>query len=115
MIGIISLVALSFIVQEPSGIIEAVSDTDRFRITPQIETNLDLHDWRIEISGDGKPLDTLNGTGALDSSYVLALKELGLLNIGTYQTITFSPSAVSSTASCTPRVPGTKMPARRAG
>ena len=71
-----------------STFIESVSDTDRFRITPQIETNLGLQDWRIEISGDGKPLDTLNGTGALDSSYVLALKELGLLNIGTYQTIT---------------------------
>ena len=71
-----------------STFIESVSDTDRFRITPQIETNLGLQDWRIEISGDGKPLDTLNGRGALDSSYVLALKDLGLLNIGNYQTIT---------------------------
>ena len=71
-----------------STFIESVSDTDRLKITPQIETNLGLQDWRIEISGDGKPLDTLNGTGALDSSYVLALKDLGLLNIGTYQTIT---------------------------
>jgi outer membrane protein OmpA-like peptidoglycan-associated protein len=71
-----------------STFIESVSDTDRFRITPQIETNLGLQEWRIEISGDGKPLDTLNGTGALESSYVLALKDLGLLNIGTYQTIT---------------------------
>ena len=71
-----------------STFIESVSDTDRFQITPQIETNLGLQVWRIEISGDGKPLDTLIGTGALDSSYVLALKDLGLLNIGTYQTIT---------------------------
>ena len=71
-----------------STFIEAVSDTDRFRITPQIETGLGLKDWRIEMVGDGKPLETLNGTGALDSSYVLALKDLGLLNIGNYQTIT---------------------------
>jgi outer membrane protein OmpA-like peptidoglycan-associated protein len=68
--------------------IEAVSDTDRFRITPQIETGLGLKDWRIEMSGDGKPLEALTGTGTLDSSYVLALKDLGLLNIGNYQTIT---------------------------
>ncbi|MDO8836448.1 MAG: OmpA family protein, partial [Vicinamibacterales bacterium] len=71
-----------------STFIEAVSDTDRFRITPQIETGLGLKDWRIEMVGDGKPLETLTGTGALDSSYVLALKDLGLLNIGNYQTIT---------------------------
>jgi outer membrane protein OmpA-like peptidoglycan-associated protein len=71
-----------------STFIEAVSDTDRFRITPQIETVLSLKDWRIEMVGDGKPLEALTGTGALDSSYVLALKDLGLLNIGNYQTIT---------------------------
>ena len=71
-----------------STFIEAVSDTDRFRITPQIETVLGLRDWRIEMVGDGKPLEALTGTGALESSYVLALKDLGILNIGTYQTIT---------------------------
>jgi outer membrane protein OmpA-like peptidoglycan-associated protein/Mg-chelatase subunit ChlD len=71
-----------------STFVEAVSDTDRFRITPQIETGLGLKDWRIEMLGDGKPLDALSGKGALDASYVLALKDVGLLNIGNYQMIT---------------------------
>ncbi|HSO61223.1 MAG TPA: OmpA family protein [Desulfobacterales bacterium] len=71
-----------------STFVEAVSDTDRFRITPQIETALGLKEWRIEMAGDGKPLEALSGMGALASSYVLALKDLGLLNIGNYQTIT---------------------------
>jgi outer membrane protein OmpA-like peptidoglycan-associated protein/Mg-chelatase subunit ChlD len=71
-----------------STFVEAVSDTDRFRITPQIETGIGLKDWRIEMLGDGKPLDALSGTGALDTSYVLALKDVGLLNIGNYQMIT---------------------------
>ncbi|MBI5578905.1 MAG: OmpA family protein [Deltaproteobacteria bacterium] len=71
-----------------STFIEAVSDTDQFRITPQIETGLGLKDWRIEMTGDGKPLEALTGTGALDANYVLALKDLGLLNIGSYHTIT---------------------------
>jgi outer membrane protein OmpA-like peptidoglycan-associated protein len=65
-----------------------VSDTDRLRITPQIETGIGLKDWRIEMLGDGKPLDALSGTGVLDASFVLALKDVGLLNIGNYQMIT---------------------------
>ena len=71
-----------------STFVEAVSDTDRFRITPQIETGIGLKNWRIEMLGDGKPLDALSGTGALDASFVLSLKDVGLLNIGNYQMIT---------------------------
>ncbi len=79
-----------------STFIEAVSDTDRFRITPQIDTVLGLKEWRIEMAGDGKPLEALSGTGALDASYVLALKDLGLLDIGKYQTITAAVDATDA-------------------
>jgi outer membrane protein OmpA-like peptidoglycan-associated protein len=70
-----------------STTIEAVSDTDRIRIIPELEDGLTLKRWRIAIYGDGNRLELLEGEGALEASYVLALKDVGLLNLGRHQTI----------------------------
>lgn len=68
--------------------LEAVSDNDRIRIIPEVEDGLSLKRWRITIYGDGNPLEALDGEGDLEASYVLALKDVGLLNLGRHQTIT---------------------------
>jgi len=70
-----------------STYLEALSDTETFRITPEIEPGAVLKRWNIEIFGDRQRLEGLSGEGELDSSYVLALKDVGLLNIGTYQSV----------------------------
>jgi len=70
-----------------STYIEALSDMETFRITPEIEPGAVLKRWNIEIFGDREKLEGLSGEGELDSSYVLALKDVGLLNIGNYQSI----------------------------
>jgi outer membrane protein OmpA-like peptidoglycan-associated protein len=75
---------------------EALSDTEAFRITPAIEPGVVLKSWRIEILGDGQRLEGLNGEGPLEPSYVLALKDVGLLDIGQYKTVAASLDAVDS-------------------
>jgi outer membrane protein OmpA-like peptidoglycan-associated protein len=70
-----------------STYIEALSDTETFKITPEIEPGVLLKRWSIEIFGDHQRLEGLTGAGELEPSYVLALKDVGLLNIGNYQTV----------------------------
>jgi len=79
-----------------STYIEALSDTETFRITPEIEPGVALKSWSIEIYGDDQRLEGLTGEGDLEPSYVLALKDVGLLNIGNYKTVTASLEAVGS-------------------
>ncbi len=67
--------------------IEALSSADTIRITPDVEEGVSLKHWRIAIYGDGDRLDALEGEGPLEASYVLALKEVGLLNIGRFTSI----------------------------
>ncbi|MGE5258872.1 MAG: OmpA family protein, partial [Hyphomicrobiales bacterium] len=74
--------------------IEALSDTENFRITPELEDGLTLKRWSIEIYGDDQRLEGLTGEGALEPSYLLGLKDIGLLNIGSYRTVTVAIEAV---------------------
>jgi outer membrane protein OmpA-like peptidoglycan-associated protein len=80
-----------------STYIEALSSTETFRITPEIEPGALLKSWSIEIFGDHRRLEGLTGTGELEPSYVLALKDVGLLNIGNYQTVSVVLEAAGST------------------
>jgi outer membrane protein OmpA-like peptidoglycan-associated protein len=70
-----------------STYVEALSDTETFRIRLEIEPGVLLKRWSIEISGDDRRLEGLTGTGQPEPSYVLALKDVGLLNIGSYRTV----------------------------
>lgn len=77
-----------------STYLEALSDTEKFRITPEMEEGLSLKRWSIEIYGDDRRLEGLSGEGPLEPSYVLGLKDIGLLNIGNYQAVTAAIEAV---------------------
>jgi len=79
-----------------STYIEALSDTEKLRITPAIESALNLKHWSIAMYGDDKRLEVLNGEGVMEPSYILALKDVGLLNIGNYQTITAAVEAMDA-------------------
>jgi outer membrane protein OmpA-like peptidoglycan-associated protein len=70
-----------------STFIEALSDTETFRIATEVEPGALLKRWSIELFGDHQRLEGLAGTGELEPSYVLALKDVGLLSIGNYQTV----------------------------
>jgi outer membrane protein OmpA-like peptidoglycan-associated protein len=75
---------------------ESVSDAEKFRISLDIEPGISLGRWKIEIYGDDQRLEGLSGEGALEPSYILNLKDLGLLNIGNYRTITAALEAADS-------------------
>jgi len=77
-----------------STYIEALSDTESFRITPELEDGLALKRWSIEIYGDDQRLEGLSGEGDLEPRYVLGLKDIGLLNVGNYRTVTAAIEAV---------------------
>jgi len=79
-----------------STYIEALSDTETFRITPEIEPGVVLKRWSIEIYGDDQRLESLPGEGELEPSYLLALRDVGLLNIGNYKTVAAALEAVDS-------------------
>jgi outer membrane protein OmpA-like peptidoglycan-associated protein len=70
-----------------STFIEALSATETFRITPEIEPGALLKRWSIELLGDDKRLEGLTGTGQPEPSYVLSLRDVGLLNLSGYQTV----------------------------
>ncbi|MCU0540118.1 MAG: OmpA family protein, partial [Desulfobacterales bacterium] len=67
--------------------IEALSQTERIRIVPEIEEGLTLTRWRLAIYGDGERIEALDAEGPLEAAYVLSLKEVGLLTIGRYRSI----------------------------
>jgi outer membrane protein OmpA-like peptidoglycan-associated protein len=79
-----------------STYLEAVSDTDAFRITPEVEPGAALKSWRIEIRGDGQRLEGLNGEGVLEPGYVLALRDVGLLDIGNFKTVSATLDALDA-------------------
>jgi outer membrane protein OmpA-like peptidoglycan-associated protein len=80
-----------------STYLDVLSDTEAFRITPEIEPGAVLKRWSLEIFGDHQRLEGLSGEGELDSSYVLALKDVGLLNIGSFQSISVVLGAEDAT------------------
>jgi outer membrane protein OmpA-like peptidoglycan-associated protein/Mg-chelatase subunit ChlD len=71
-----------------SSYIQTASDTEALRIAPVIESGLPLKSWRIEVQGDGKPLESLSGEGPPAPRYVLALKDIGLRDVGAYRSLT---------------------------
>jgi outer membrane protein OmpA-like peptidoglycan-associated protein len=79
-----------------STYIEALSDTETFRILTEIEPGAAIKRWSLAIYGDNQRVEGLNGEGELEASYLLALKDVGLLNIGNYQTVSAALEAVDS-------------------
>jgi outer membrane protein OmpA-like peptidoglycan-associated protein len=79
-----------------STYIEALSDAETFRIVTEIEPGTALKRWSLAIYGDNQRLEGLTGVGELEPSYLLALKDLGLLNIGSYKTVSAALEAVDS-------------------
>ncbi len=76
--------------------VEVASDIDRIRIIPEVEDGLRLERWSIVVYGDGNRLEALEGTGAIETSYVLAIEDLGLSKLGRHQTITAELEGVDS-------------------
>jgi outer membrane protein OmpA-like peptidoglycan-associated protein len=79
-----------------STFIEALSDTETFRMVTTIEPGAALKRWSLVVYGDDQRLESLTGEGKLEPSYMLALKDVGLLKIGGYKTVSAVLEAADS-------------------
>jgi len=70
-----------------STYIEAVSDEAAILVEPDITADHGIKSWRIALYGDGRVFHEIKGQGDLSSDYPFILKEIGLRQIGRYETI----------------------------
>jgi outer membrane protein OmpA-like peptidoglycan-associated protein len=71
-----------------STYVQEISDAKQFLIQPQINSGYEIDRWTIQLTGDGMPLESLSGQGAIDPAYHLALADVGLRKLSAYRTIT---------------------------
>ena len=71
-----------------STYVEAICNTEEIRVSPQIQSGYGIDQWSINLTGDGKPLGSLEGRGDLEPVYSLMLKEIGLSPISLSKTVT---------------------------
>lgn len=70
-----------------STYVEEISDADVLEITPRINAGYGVKQWRLNLKGDGMLFDTRSGFGDLEPVYNIALKEIGLGKIGSFENI----------------------------
>jgi outer membrane protein OmpA-like peptidoglycan-associated protein len=71
-----------------STYVQEISNTKHFRVSPQIQSGYEINRWSIVLSGDGKPIGTLQGEGDLEPDYYLMINDIGLQSISACKTIT---------------------------
>jgi outer membrane protein OmpA-like peptidoglycan-associated protein len=71
-----------------STYVQAVCNTEEIRVSPRIESGYGIDKWSLNLTGDGKPLGSLEGQGGLAPSYSLIIKELGLEQISASKSVT---------------------------
>jgi len=70
-----------------STFMEETSDTEVFRVLPNITAGYGVAHWKIELSGDGAPIASLEGKGDLKDSYTFDLNDIGLQKIASFKEI----------------------------
>jgi len=70
-----------------STYVQEISDAEQIQILPQIQAGYDLANWTVELSGDGRLIESLKGQGDLQPSFQFNLSTLGLSTIGQYENI----------------------------
>ena len=71
-----------------STYVQAICNTEEIRISPQIQSGYGIDQWSINLTGDGKPLGSLEGQGDLEPVYSLMLKDIGLDRVSLSKKIT---------------------------
>jgi outer membrane protein OmpA-like peptidoglycan-associated protein/Mg-chelatase subunit ChlD len=70
-----------------STYVEEICDTREVQIVPKIQAGYDLARWRVELTGDGTTLQSLDGQGDLDPLYRFDLEKIGFDKIGKCENI----------------------------
>ncbi len=70
-----------------STYVQEVCSSEQFQISPQIQSGYEIESWSIALTGDGKPIGSLEGKGDFEADYFLMIKDIGLDAISRCQTI----------------------------
>ena len=70
-----------------STYVEDICDAREVEIVTDIQAGYDLAKWRIDLTGDGKTIQSLEGQGDLDSVYRFDLEKIGYGKIGKCENI----------------------------
>lgn len=71
-----------------STYVQAICNTEEIRVLPQIQSGYGIDKWSIKLTGDGNPIGALEGRGDLETAYSLMIKDIGLNQISSSQTVT---------------------------
>ena len=71
-----------------STYVQAICNTEEIRVSPRIESGYGIDKWSIKLTGNGKPLGALDGQGDLETVYSLMIKDIGLDQISSSQSVT---------------------------
>jgi len=71
-----------------STYVQAICNTEELRVSPRIQAGYGIDKWSIKLTGDGKPIGSLEGQGDLEPVYSLMIKDIGLDQISSSQSVT---------------------------
>ncbi len=71
-----------------STYVQAICNTEEIRVSPQIQSGYGILKWSIDLTGDGKPIGSIDGQGDLETAYSLMIKDIGLTPISSSKTVT---------------------------
>jgi len=77
-----------------STYVEEMSDTEELRIFTRIQAGYGTASWKLQLMGDGDPIESLEGEGDLNPTYIFDLMALGLHNIASYKDLAASIEVV---------------------
>ncbi|MEE4262090.1 MAG: OmpA family protein [Desulfobacteraceae bacterium] len=71
-----------------STYVQAICNAEEIRVTPQIHSGYGIDKWSIHLTGNGKPIGSLQGRGDLEPAYSLMINDTGLNQISSSKTVT---------------------------
>ena len=70
-----------------STYVQEICNSEHFRISPQIQSGYGITHWSMVLTGDGKPIGSLQGEGDLEPDYYLMINDIGLRGISSCKTV----------------------------
>ena len=71
-----------------STYVQNICNTEEIRVSPQIQSGYGIDQWSLKLTGDGKPIGSLEGRGDLQAAYSLMIKDIGLGALSAARAIT---------------------------
>ncbi len=61
-----------------STYVQEICNVEEIRVSPQIQSGYGIDQWSLNLTGDGKPIGSLEGRGDLQKAYSLMIKDIDL-------------------------------------